>query len=85
MEEFLVHLVVVLVAKNYNNYLWVPEDAIRTTHHVVEELLPEFRFVAFTFQLNEGRLFNSHFQLPTGLHNVIVDSVGNLELRATLA
>ncbi len=78
MEQLLVHLVVILVAEDNHNDLWVPEDAIGSIHHVVKQLLLHLIVVTLTFKFNESWLLNRNFELLASLHKVVVNAISSV-------
>ncbi len=80
VEQFLVHLVVVLLAEDNDNDLRVSEHTVRTIHHIVEHLALDLSIIIFRLQLDEVRLLNSDLQSTRRLHKCIVDRVSNLEV-----
>ena len=49
-------------------------------HHVLVEPEPELVIVAFIFQFDPVRLFHNDLELSRGFADIIVDSVGDLEV-----
>ena len=82
VEQALVHLVVVLVAKDYYDHLRVPEDTLGAGHHVVKQLRLDLVVVRLVLDLNEVWLLNLDLELATGLQEVVVDLVCRLEVGA---
>ncbi len=82
VEQLLVHLVVVLLAENNDDDLWVSEHTVRTIHHIIKHLALDLGIVIFRLQLDEVRLLNSDLQGTRSLHKRIVNRVGYLEVRA---
>lgn len=82
MEQLLVHLVVVFVAKDHNHDLRVSEHAGRRSHHVGEELGFDFIVILFVLQLDEVGLLNVDLQHTTRLSERVVDIICSLEVIA---
>ena len=75
LEEFLVHLVLIFLAKHNDDHLGVSEHTTFAWHHVVEELLFDLESVSLIFSLDKGWLFNLDLELSTSLDEGIVDLV----------
>lgn len=78
LEHFFVSRVVVLITKNSHANSWVDEDTVRSTSHVLSQLVLELFLIVFTVHLNKMRLLNFNSELLTSVTHRVIDFVGNL-------
>jgi len=83
-EDFLVHLVVRLVAEDGDDHDWVSEDSILVAHHELAEVVFEVLTVVFVTHLDPVGLFDSDLKLFAGVNECVIDLVGSSEVGSSL-
>ena len=84
-EQLLVHLVVVLLAEDHDGNLGVAEDSIWPVHHVAQQLVLHLSVIVLALELDPVRLTDADLELLARLLEVIVNAVGDVEVRPLAA
>ena len=82
MEELLVHPVVLFEPQHHHDDLWMPEDRLWPSHHVVHELSFGLHYVLLVIKLDEMGLSHSDLKHIASLSESVEDPISDIVVRA---